>query len=137
MTAEDFNRGERSILERMAKGHPEERNLRVQLRSASLVCRERTGVGFFSNMEVIRDGKHRLSSRGPLALVWAHVRGLHLGMTFLLWTDDEGYLTSLEGAGFGDEDVDKIDFNPVQIEFYDVPAGEFRGFQPPPPSWIK
>ena len=97
---------------------------------APALPRERTGVGFYANM-----GQHRLSRRRPVASAWAHVYGLHDGMTFLLWADDDGYLTSLEGVGFGDADIDAIDFDSVKIEFFDVPEAPFSGFKPPPPSW--
>jgi hypothetical protein len=133
MPGTSFNRAEKAVLERMARGHPEEGRLLRQLQGATLSSRESNGHGFYAHFTVSEASGNELRTRNPVASAWAHVRGLDDGMTFLLWAEN-GLLVALEGAGFG-EDIDAIDFDEADLEFYDVPEGSFTGFQPPPPSW--
>jgi hypothetical protein len=131
-----FNAAERKALNWIILGQPDGSRIEAQLMSASLVSRRNGGEDFLTIFGVARDPRQRLS-RGPLVGdAWAHVRGLERGMTFLLWADEDGYLTSLEGASFG-EDLSNVQFDKVDIEIYLPPEDDLDSFEPPPPSWRK
>jgi hypothetical protein len=77
--------------------------LREQLRRLRVTSRERTGVGFFTNVEVV-GGAPRLPGRASLRFgdVDADIDGLASGAGFLLVVDD-GLMTMLEGYAYADE----------------------------------
>ncbi len=131
-----FNAAERKALNWIILGQPDGAQIEAQLMTASLISRRNGGEDFLTIFGVRRDPRYRIS-RGPLVGdAWAHVRGLERGMTFLLWADEDGYLTSLEGASFG-EDLSKVQFDKVDIEIYLPPEQDLDSFEPPPPSWRK
>ncbi len=136
MNPDDLNPFERAVLEEMARGHAQAAVLRAQLAHARVTTRTWTGVGFRTGLAAPREVSQPLEPRRPMASAWAHVQGLEQGMTFLLWTDDEGVIAQLEGVALAGE-VDALALADAAIEFYDVPEGRFSGFQPPPPSWAK
>jgi hypothetical protein len=129
-----FNPAERKALQWIVLGHGEAGRIEAQLLGAWLISRRYGREDFLTTFEVARDPRHRLSARPLVGDAWAHVRGLEHGMTFLLWADEDGYLTSLEGASFG-EDISAIEFGKVDIEIYPTPEGDLDAFEPLPPSW--
>jgi hypothetical protein len=131
-----FNAAERKALNWILLAQPDRHHLEAQLLTARLISRKNGGEDFLTVFSVTRDPRNRLS-RGPLVGdAWAHVRGLDRGMTFLLWADEDGYLSGLEGASFG-EDLSAVDFDAVDIEIYPTPEGDLDTFEPPAPSWLR
>ena len=131
-----FNAAERKALNWIIASAPDGALIEAQLLSAWPISRWSDGEDLLIVFGVTRDPRHRLA-HGPLVGdAWAHVRGLERGMTFLLWADEEGYLLSLEGAGFG-EDLSKVEFDSADVEIYPAPEGDLDVFEPPPPSWRK
>ena len=132
---EVFNAAERKALNWIILGQADGADIEAQLATAWLVSRRNGGEDVLTIFGVSRDPRHRLT-RGPLVGdAWAHVRGLERGMTFLLWADEDGYLTSLEGASLGD-DLSAVQFDVVDLEFYPTPPEvDSDAFEPPPPSW--
>lgn len=133
---EDLNPFEQAVLDEMARGHAQEAVLRAQLANARVTSRTWTGFGFCTGLEAPRDTVRPLEPGRPMGSSWAHVKGLEQGMSFLLWTDDEGVISRLEGVALAGE-VDAAVLAGAAIEFYDVPEAGFSGFQPPPPSWAR
>ena len=135
MPLDDFDKIERIALDRMAGGHSEAAAIRAQIATAGSISRDNNGHGFYTRFEVVRDAAHRLTTKSPAASAWAHVRGLEYGMTFLLWADTQGYLTTLEGAAFG-EDISGLNFSSTEVEFFAGREGS-SSVRPPPPSWAR
>ena len=57
-------------------------------------------------------------------------------MTFLLWADQYGYLSTLERASLGDN-LSTVEIDATDVEFYSAPKGDLDALEPPPPSWCK
>jgi hypothetical protein len=132
-----FNASERKALQWIMSAHGEEAShIETQLGSAWLISRRNGDQDFLTIFGVVRDPSSRLSGGILVGDAWAHVKGLEYGMTFLLWADEDGFLTSLEGASFG-ENISGIDFETADIEIYPAPEGDLDTFRPPPPSWRK
>lgn len=101
----DFTHLEQAVLRAIWVTHVADRvALEVQLSTATLLSRENTGVGFYTNFtvglpnEVI--GGERLR-HGPAA----RIDGLERGMGFILWLN-EGHANSLEGYTYDESTVD-------------------------------
>ena len=111
----DFTPLEQAVLHAICEKHAADRTmLEAQLSAATVLSRENTGAGFYSNLSVERGsmpviGGERLRN-GPTA----KVDGLQHGMGFILWLK-QGYVDCLEGFCY-DESTAEIDFGKASFE---------------------
>lgn len=91
-----------------------------QLSSVSVVSRENTGVGFYTDVTVHRD---RFASL-EFAQESAHfdVAGVEGGVSVILWGDAEGFLHRIEGVTFGESQLANVDLNALQFLGLDRPS---------------
>ncbi len=85
--------------------------LREQLEGVSVVSRENTGVGFFTELKVEKVAKP-INAR-IVGNVWADIEGFNQPMTFLAFLRD-GVIHTLEGAATDDSTVG-VDFSNVRF----------------------
>jgi len=114
-TGSAFTPLERAVLRAIYEKESVDRcALEAQLSTATVIQRENTGAGFYTQIAVQRDsvssiGGERLRS-GPMVTV----EGLEHGMGFVLWLKD-GLADCLEGYCYG-ESTTGIDFGQVSFE---------------------
>ena len=84
-----------------------------QFDAATIVSRENTGHGFFTNFTVDRNTAKPVVCERVIGNLWARVEGMENLMSFLLFFED-GFACMLEGAGI-DDDVSDIDFGRAKI----------------------
>jgi len=100
----DLNRLEKVVLDAMLAGDDDQsRALREQASHATVLHRELTGVGFYTDLSV-PDSIPRIKNHGSVWLgdeVVADIEGLELGAGFLLFVED-GRLCFLEGYTYGE-----------------------------------
>ena len=110
-----FTSLERAVLRAICEKYFEDGvALETQLSTATVISRENTGAGFYTQIVVQRDsvvsvGGERLR-RGPAATV----EGLERGMGFVLWLK-EGFADCLEGYCY-DESTTGVEFDRVNFE---------------------
>lgn len=86
-----------------------------QLAKVSVLSRENTGGGFFTDLEVASDAKVFDRKTAPFGKnVWISVDGLEHGLGMILHTK-EGRVDLLEGYAVGPEDTSQIDFEHVRF----------------------
>ena len=104
----NFTSAERIAIERILAGPAADMDiLRAHFAHATVIERDPTGVGFYTKFSVPRTlppMPDNLELRQILfAGTWADVRGRpDCVATFMLWEDDERYLSTLEGCLMGD-----------------------------------
>jgi len=90
----------------------DEAAFRDQVAAAKVVDRINTIHGFYTRVEVDRAACRplRISCNGAAV----EVNGLEHGMGILLW-DTDGFLETVEGFGYGDDDLEGVDL--AELEF--------------------
>jgi hypothetical protein len=104
---------EKSVLEEILRQVPrnQTRSLREQIDGASVVSREKTGAGFFTQLRV---GKTARSIEAKvIGDVRADIEGFDQPMLFLLFLRD-GVIYQLEGATITDSTVG-VDFSKIRF----------------------
>jgi len=107
---------EEAVLRAICETHAADRaSLEAQLSRATVLRRENTGVGFYTDFSVERTAKnHALGGERMRSGPAASVSGLKHGVGFILWLK-EGYAHHLEGYSYG-ESTAGIDFEQVSFE---------------------
>ena len=101
-------------LQRIATEYPDiAEDLLKQFHVATIVSRDNTGHGFFTDFTVDRNSAKPVSCERVIGSLWANVEGMKGPMTFLLFMEDR-FACTLEGAGSLDDDYD-IDFSQAKI----------------------
>jgi hypothetical protein len=98
-------------LSEIAKQHPA---LAPQIATVTVLERENTGVGFFTELAVDRSSAVAIDSDRVLGNVWLDIEGFLNPMTFLVFMEDR-FVSLLEGATVGDE-TDRIDLHALRSE---------------------
>lgn len=84
---------------------PDAEEFKRQIEACQVVDRVNTVVGFYTRTVVDRSAARPL----PIRKGGAHfeVPGTRLGwgMTVILWDDDDGYLSTIEGVTYGEDDL--------------------------------
>jgi hypothetical protein len=88
--------------------------LETQLATATVIRRENTGAGFYTQMAVQRDSVASVGGERRRIGPAATVEGLERGMGFILWLK-EGFADCLEGYCYS-ESTTGIDFDRVSFE---------------------
>jgi hypothetical protein len=105
---------EQWVLQRIAAEYPDIAvDLLEQFDAATIVSRENTGHGFFTNFTVDRTAAKPVACERVIGNLWAKVEGMEDTMNFLVFLED-GFARMLEGAGI-DDDVSEIDFSRARI----------------------
>ena len=108
-----LNKLEKAVLEEILRQAPADRfSLEEQLRGASALGRNNTGVGFYTRLRPGETTK-RIGAK-VIGNVFADIKGLNHPMTFVLFIRD-GLMDTLEGATT-DDCTAGIDFSNVQFE---------------------
>ncbi len=93
---------EAAVLEMLCAGEdPKLEVLRAQLAGVTVVGRELTGVGFFTQLQVPADAPTLDENVGPFGDVEAVLEGVEHGAGFLLWFRN-GRMSQLEGYSYGE-----------------------------------
>ena len=92
-----------------------------QLADISVRCRENTGSGFYTDLEVASADKPPIPKGSSFGKsVWISVDGLEYGLGMILHTKD-GQISLLEGYAVGPEDTSAIDFKQVRYALAEEP----------------
>lgn len=114
-----FTTFERRALEVIASAfgsHADE--FRRQIEASRVTDRVNTAVGFYTRIDVDRSVPDPL----PITHKGAHfdVPGTRYGMSVTLW-DDEGYLSTIEGVTYGDDDLSGQDLADLDFTGFQLP----------------
>lgn len=112
----DFTPLERAALDAILDEAREDRGtVAEQLRHASVLSRENTGGGFFTDLKVASDANDIDRKTAHLGQnVWINIEGLEYGLGLILHVKD-GRANLLEGYAVGPEDTSGIDFEKVRF----------------------
>lgn len=100
---------ERAVLRKICGQYPAQRAiLEAQIASATVLSRDNSGAGFFTNLAVERAKAPALGGEQVRGNVWVQIDGFDQPATFLLFFKD-GYADFLEGATVGDN-TEGVDF---------------------------
>lgn len=103
---------EKAVLRQICGQYPAQGAiLEAQIASATVLSRENSGAGFFTNMAVDRSKAPALAGEGVLGNVWVQIDDFNQPMIFLLFLED-GYADCLEGATV-DDNTEGVDFAAV------------------------
>lgn len=109
----NFNALESAALNRIADDYPEHKtDLITAFSSCSVVKRENTGKGFFTDLEIKGQIEMPDGIRTPLGDAWLSIDGMKVGICCLLHLK-KGIPTILEGYSPAGEDTSGIDFNKI------------------------
>ena len=86
---------------------------RKQLASVAVVSRENTGVGFYTRVAVDRDRSATLEFTRQAAHF--NVEGVEGGLSVILWGDGDGFLRTVEGVTFGNNQLVDVDLSAIQF----------------------
>lgn len=114
-----FTNFERRALEVIASTFGAHANeFRQQIISSRVIDRVNTVVGFYTRIDVDRSA----SSPLPITHKGAHfdVPGTRYGMSITLW-DDDGYLSTIEGATYGEDDLGGQDLVDLDFTGFQLP----------------
>lgn len=111
----DFTELETAVLHAIFAETPDLRNeLESQFKTAKVIARENSGVGFFTKISVSEDVPP-VACPSPLGReIGASVQGLDHGMGFVLFLKD-GRLRTLEGFTY-DDPTAELDLNCLNFE---------------------
>ena len=99
------------VFSEIVKQHPA---LVQQIAALTVLGRENTGVGFFTDLAVDRSDAAAIDSDSVLGNVWLNIQDFGDPMTILIFMED-GYVSCLEGATVGDR-TDQIDLYSLRSE---------------------
>ncbi len=91
-----------------------------QFTTSVFQAREVAEHGFRTTFTVAANPAFQLPPSCAVCTIAGRVPGLKRGMTFVLWTDDAGYLIALEGATAG-ESTAGLDFDNLDVELHPAP----------------
>ncbi len=111
----DFTSLEQAVLRAICETHVADRSaLEAQLSTATVLRRENTGAGFYTDFSIERASHPAIGGERMRSGPAAKVDGLKQGMGFILWLK-EGYVHHLEGYSYG-ESTTEIDFEQTEFE---------------------
>jgi hypothetical protein len=109
-----LNKLEEAILDAIAAREVENSDaLKLQVRDLVVLGRKNSGGGFFTYVRPIR--REKVITKRAIGNVFAKIAGLNNPMTFVLFSDEHGYIKTLEGASTVD-DTTSIDFSNVRFD---------------------
>jgi len=126
-----FNATEQAVFIWMVGHSPHGVAICSQFTTAVFRSRDNDGQRFRTAFKVSPNPACRLAPRRAVGAVAARIGGLEHGMTFTLWTDDQGYLRAMVGTAFG-ESIAGLDFETAQVELYAAPQRDPRSAAPDP-----
>jgi len=111
----EFTPLERAVLDATCRMHLADKPaLEAQVASATVVSRENTGAGFYTDFTVTHDSSMAVSGERLRNGPSAKVEGLKYGMGFILWLTD-GFANCIEGYSY-DESTAEIAFEKAPFE---------------------
>ena len=90
-------------------------DLEKQIAIATLIKRENTGSGFFTDLAIDREVVAPVSCTSPLDGPTVRFNGMTEGVDHLLFLKD-GYIYLLEGYAVAGEDTSRIDFDTLSVQ---------------------
>jgi hypothetical protein len=120
----DFTPLERAALDAVLDEIGEHRGtVSEQLQQASVLSRENTGGGFFTDLKVASEANALDRKTAHFGQnVWISIEGLEYGLGLILHVKD-GRANLLEGYAVGPEDTSGIDFEKVRFAVAKEPGG--------------